>query len=232
MRDEKDRDDDASDHVADDELQDSEVLLVGESGQADDREGAGFGGDDRNRDRPPRNPVASKEVVFEIGSMAAKAQAKQRNCDEVRDDDGKIQRVEPHESLLVCGFRFQLSISTRHAARHESLRRLRAAAPASENSSGGSGLQHFHHNWLVLCLAVSIAGSSLSVLSQADPRQLAISLEQQGRNAEAEAAWQTVSKQVPSNPEPYAHLGLLEARQQHYPDAIGYYRGHWGLRRR
>jgi tetratricopeptide (TPR) repeat protein len=101
---------------------------------------------------------------------------------------------------------------------------LRATAPASENSSGGSGLQHFHHNWLVLCLALSIAGLSLPALSQADPRQSAISLEQQGRNAEAEAAWQTVSKQQPSNPEPYAHLGLLEARQQHYPEAIGYYR--------
>jgi tetratricopeptide (TPR) repeat protein len=114
----------------------------------------------------------------------------------------------------------QLSISARLAR----LRRLRAAAPASENSNGGSGLQHFHRNWIVLCLAGSIAGSSLPVLSQADPRQSAISLEQQGKNAEAEAAWQTVSKQQPSNPEPYAHLGLLEARQEHYPEAIGYYR--------
>ena len=126
--------------------------------------------------------------------------------------------------LLACRFRFQLSISTRLAARHQRSRGLRATAPAGENSNGGRGLQHFHHNWLVLCLAGSIAGPSLPALSQVDPRQSAISLEQQGRNPEAEAAWQTVSKQQPSNPEPYAHLGLLEARQEHYPEAIGYYR--------
>ena len=60
--------------------------------------------------------------------------------------------------------------------------------------------------------------------SQEDPRQAAFALEQQGRNAEAEAAWLEISKQQPSNPEPYAHLGLLEARQEHYPDAIRYYR--------
>ena len=33
----------------------------------------------------------------------------------------------------------------------------------------------------------------------------------------------------PSNPEPYAHLGLLEARQEHYPDAIRYYRKAFAL---
>ncbi len=52
----------------------------------------------------------------------------------------------------------------------------------------------------------------------------AFSLEQQGRNAEAETAWQAISKGQPSNPEPFAHLGLLEARQEHYPEAIRYYR--------
>jgi tetratricopeptide (TPR) repeat protein len=88
----------------------------------------------------------------------------------------------------------------------------------------GAALQHFHHNWLALGLAITIAGSSLPALSQADPRQSAISLEQQGKNAESELAWKSVSQQQPSNPEPYAHLGLLEARQGHYPEAIGYYR--------
>jgi tetratricopeptide (TPR) repeat protein len=77
---------------------------------------------------------------------------------------------------------------------------------------------------LVLCLFSAILGSGLSVLAQTDQRQAAISLEQQGKIAEAEAAWQSLAKERPSNPEPFAHLGLLEARQQHYADAIRFYR--------
>jgi len=66
-------------------------------------------------------------------------------------------------------------------------------------------------------------------LSQASPqpnhlRQTALELESQGKNAEAEAAWQSYLKSNPKNPEPYGHLGLLEARQGHYKEAIPYYR--------
>jgi tetratricopeptide (TPR) repeat protein len=52
----------------------------------------------------------------------------------------------------------------------------------------------------------------------------ALSLSQQGKNAEAEAAFKALSERDPSDPRPYAYLGLLEARQQHYPQAITYYR--------
>jgi tetratricopeptide (TPR) repeat protein len=58
-----------------------------------------------------------------------------------------------------------------------------------------------------------------------DPeRQAALALEQQGKNAEAETAWRAYLKEHPSSPEPYGHLGLLEARQEHYKEAISYYR--------
>ncbi len=75
-------------------------------------------------------------------------------------------------------------------------------------------------------LAISLAWaiSCLPALSQVDQRQIAISFEQQGRTAEAESAWQTVAREHPSSPEPLAHLGLLEARQEHYPEAIRFYR--------
>jgi tetratricopeptide (TPR) repeat protein len=56
------------------------------------------------------------------------------------------------------------------------------------------------------------------------PRQAALALEQQGKNVEAEAAWRVFLKAHPSNPEPYAHLGLLEARQEHYKEAVPLYR--------
>jgi len=58
-----------------------------------------------------------------------------------------------------------------------------------------------------------------------DPRrQTALSLEQQGSNAEAETAWRAYLKDFPLSPEPYAHLGLLEARQEHYKEAAPLYR--------
>ena len=55
-------------------------------------------------------------------------------------------------------------------------------------------------------------------------RQTALALEQQGENAEAEAAWRTYLKTHPSSSEAYAHLGLLEARQEHYREAVPLYR--------
>jgi tetratricopeptide (TPR) repeat protein len=56
------------------------------------------------------------------------------------------------------------------------------------------------------------------------PRQAALALEQQGNNGEAEAAWRTYLKAHPSSSEAYAHLGLLEARQEHYKEAVPLYR--------
>ena len=55
-------------------------------------------------------------------------------------------------------------------------------------------------------------------------RNAALTLEQQGKNVEAEAAWRAFSRAHPVNPEPYAHLGLLEARQEHYKKAVPLYR--------
>lgn len=78
----------------------------------------------------------------------------------------------------------------------------------------------FDLRWLVLILI----GCVMPALSQNDQRQAAFSLEQQGKIAEAEDAWNALSKVQPTNPEPYAHLGLLEARQEHYAEATTYYR--------
>jgi tetratricopeptide (TPR) repeat protein len=71
-------------------------------------------------------------------------------------------------------------------------------------------------------LALFCIGSRVS--AQRDQRQAAISLEQQGKTTEAASAWEALSRAEPTNPEPLAHLGLLEARQQHYEPAIRFYR--------
>ncbi|HEY1808725.1 MAG TPA: tetratricopeptide repeat protein [Acidobacteriaceae bacterium] len=55
-------------------------------------------------------------------------------------------------------------------------------------------------------------------------KQAALALEQQNELPQAEAAWRAYSKAHPENPEPWAHLGLLEARQGRYAEAIPLYR--------
>lgn len=76
-------------------------------------------------------------------------------------------------------------------------------------------------------LGISLAAIGCLAQTQAagnSTRQTALSLEQQGKIQESESAWRDILKSHPGNPEPYAHLGLLEARQDHYKQAIGFYR--------
>jgi tetratricopeptide (TPR) repeat protein len=54
-------------------------------------------------------------------------------------------------------------------------------------------------------------------------RQSALAFEQEGKVAEAEAGWRSLLSSQPNNAEAYAHLGLLEARQAHYKEAIVLY---------
>lgn len=76
-------------------------------------------------------------------------------------------------------------------------------------------------------VAVLVAATSLYAQSgtQSDRlRQSAIAAEEQGNIAEAEQAWRGYLKTHLSLAEPYAHLGLLQARQEQYREAIPLYR--------
>ena len=82
---------------------------------------------------------------------------------------------------------------------------------------------------LQLGLGLSLAAACLGQTTTHPPqlnklRQTALALEQQGRNAEAVEAWRAYKNAQPTNPEPYGHLGLLEARLGNYKEAIPYYR--------
>jgi tetratricopeptide (TPR) repeat protein len=78
---------------------------------------------------------------------------------------------------------------------------------------------------VLLTNAVSNAGNAFGQQpSTLDQRGTAIALEEQGRNADAEVAWRAVSATQPNSAEPFAHLGFLEARQEHYSQAIPLYR--------
>jgi tetratricopeptide (TPR) repeat protein len=81
----------------------------------------------------------------------------------------------------------------------------------------------------LLFLAVTLAiggspGSAQSPPGEANQRDTAFTLEQQGRVSEAEAAWRSVLSAHPSDAEAYAHLGFLEARTEHYSQAVLHYR--------
>lgn len=70
---------------------------------------------------------------------------------------------------------------------------------------------------------MAIAAIATTALAQTDPGQVAFSLEREGKLAEAEAAWSALAKKYPTNPEPLAHMGLIESKQEHYAEAIKYY---------
>jgi tetratricopeptide (TPR) repeat protein len=74
---------------------------------------------------------------------------------------------------------------------------------------------------LVLGAGVCVAQSAATMDVQ---RQQAFALEQQNKIAEAETAWRDIVKAYPSDPEGYAHLGFLEAKQERYKEAVPFYR--------
>jgi tetratricopeptide (TPR) repeat protein len=84
------------------------------------------------------------------------------------------------------------------------------------------------HRVLEIGLGLALAGVAACLAQSTalpqNQRQTALALEQQGKNTEAEIAWRAILKTHPANPEPYAHLGLLEARQERYQEAISLYR--------
>lgn len=75
--------------------------------------------------------------------------------------------------------------------------------------------------WLLLRAPACLPQDSAA---QGNTRQTALVLEQQGKNAQAEAAWRSYLQAHPASSEAYAHLGLLEAREEHYKEAVSLYR--------
>lgn len=77
---------------------------------------------------------------------------------------------------------------------------------------------------LVSCTLFGLAGARLPAVAQTDVGRSALTLEQEGKTSEAEAAWKVLADRDPKSPTAWAHLGLLEARQGHYTEAIAFYR--------
>jgi tetratricopeptide (TPR) repeat protein len=81
-------------------------------------------------------------------------------------------------------------------------------------------------NLISILLMALAAGNCVgqSATSVEEQRQQAFALEQQGQSAEAEAAWKAIAEIEPGSAEAYAHMGFLEARQEHYTEAVPLYR--------
>jgi tetratricopeptide (TPR) repeat protein len=75
-----------------------------------------------------------------------------------------------------------------------------------------------------LGFAALIAFTGMLGAAQSNPRDTAFALEQQGKYDQAETAWRELVKAQPADAEAYAHLGFLQARQEHYKEAVPLYR--------
>lgn len=73
-------------------------------------------------------------------------------------------------------------------------------------------------------LALTPSAVSAQSASPPNERDAAFALEQQGKFVEAETAWRSILAAHPNNAEACAHLGFLEARQEHYKQAVPLYR--------
>src|ERR1700761_9029430 len=81
--------------------------------------------------------------------------------------------------------------------------------------AGRIGLQVWFSLLILIAATAAIAQEA---------RQKAFALEAQGQNADAEQIWQGIATADPKNAEAFAHMGLLEARQNHLDQAVTYYR--------
>lgn len=103
---------------------------------------------------------------------------------------------------------------------------LRDIFRRSEDAIGEINLKQAAYFGMLLVSVVMLCSPSFcQIPSSLDDRSKdAFALEQQGKDAEAEAAWRSIMKSYPADADAYANLGLLEARQQRYPQAVQLYR--------
>ena len=95
----------------------------------------------------------------------------------------------------------------------------------SGDEKKGKRVKSIVHTRLPLIIFLTAASVFAQPSSRtADLRQSALALEQQGKIAESEQTWRALLRAHPSDAEAYAHLGLLQARQEHYKEAVPLYR--------
>jgi hypothetical protein len=88
---------DASEQIAEDDLQEAEVAGVGYAGDADDGERAGLCGDDGKRDGPPGDSPAAEKVAAQCARLsifATEAQAEDGDGGEIDEDEDQVRQAQ------------------------------------------------------------------------------------------------------------------------------------------
>jgi tetratricopeptide (TPR) repeat protein len=104
---------------------------------------------------------------------------------------------------------------------------LRTAISASDNGESEMCVSRVAQHRIVLAVMLALGAGHCpgqAPRGSSPARDAAFALEQQGNYAEAEDAWQRILKAQPADAEACAHLGFLESHQEHYSDAVRYYR--------
>jgi hypothetical protein len=91
LRQEKDRNHDAGQQIAEDQLQKPQVAREGERRCADDRQGAGLGRDDRQANSPPGRAPAAQEVVAQALLAATEPRSEPGDAHQVGQDYRQIE---------------------------------------------------------------------------------------------------------------------------------------------
>ena len=92
--DEQERDDDAPEQVAEDELEKLKISAAGkrDAGDGDEGDGRSLGRHDACGDRPPRHGAVAEKIVARRLLLAGEPDAERRDADEIAEDDKEIER--------------------------------------------------------------------------------------------------------------------------------------------
>src|ERR1035437_4792167 len=94
-------DNDTPQHISHHQLQKSEIRIVGEAGNTDNGQRAGFRRHNRQRDCPPRNVAVGKKIVAHRPLPFAKPQPEQRDARQVQPNNQQIDSIQSQAILPV-----------------------------------------------------------------------------------------------------------------------------------
>lgn len=78
-------------------MEEGEVGGISDRRSADDGESGGLCSDDGEGESPPGRASATQEIVFDVVLLLAKAEAKERDAEKVREDDGEVEQMNAHQ---------------------------------------------------------------------------------------------------------------------------------------
>ena len=99
LRQQKEDDRKTTEEKTEGDLQPGHVPGVGKTGNAEEGDSAGLGGDDGKEDQPPRPVAAADHEVGHAAGLAADPQPEQDHADEVDDENGEIDGADAHDAL-------------------------------------------------------------------------------------------------------------------------------------